>query len=420
MVKSRFTRSNYDSCVYHKKLGDGSWVYLLLYVDDMLIAAKSMLIIDGLKKQLSGEFEMKDLGAAKKILGMEIHRDRKGGKLFLSQKKYIEKVLERFGLHEAKAVTTPLGAHFKLSSNLSPETEEEKKFMARVPYASAVGSLMTLGSCEVDPPVLRGTVDVGLVYDQSANPSGNVVGFVDSNFAGDLDKRRSTTGYVFTLSGCAISWKATLQSTVALSTTEAEYMAITEAIKEALWLKGLVSDLGVEQNEMMVFCDSQSAIHLTKNTMYHERTKHIQVRYHFVREVISNGDVLVEKISTDENPADMMTKPMGELMLPEVSLNRYVDEKGRIVSGVYEVPIPAQRGSFIPFTSWMGLGRLIKQLYGQPLHYLHNILLTQWDQLRFGSEDKDRPLDIIIHPCKLKPLSGSLKKPIGTPHLPIT
>ncbi|GKV35094.1 hypothetical protein SLEP1_g43407 [Rubroshorea leprosula] len=256
-------------------LGDGSWVYLLLYVDGMLIAAKSMLIIDDLKKQLSGEFKMKDLGAAKKILGMEIHRDHKGGKLFLSQKKYIEKVLERFGLHEAKAVTTPLGAHFKLSSNLSPETEEEKKFMARVPYASAVGSLMYAMVC-THPDIshvvsvvsrymanpgkghweavkwilryLRGTVDVGLVYDRSANPSGNVVGFVDFDFADDLDKRRSTTGYVFTLLGCAISWKATLQSTVALSTTEAEYMAITEAVKEALWLKGLVSDLGNQIN----------------------------------------------------------------------------------------------------------------------------------------------------------------------------
>ncbi|GKV37057.1 hypothetical protein SLEP1_g45126 [Rubroshorea leprosula] len=309
--------------------------FTCLYVDDMLIAAKSMLIIDDLKKQLSGEFEMKDLVAAKKILGMEIHTDCKGGKLFLSQKKYIEKVLEQFGLHEAKAVTTPLGAHFKLSSNLSPETEEEKKFMAHVPYASPVGSLMYAMVCtrlDISHAVsvvsrfmanpgkghweavkwilryLQGTIDVGLVYDRSANPSGNVVGFVDSDFAGDLDKRRSTTGYVFTLLGCAISWKATLQSTVALSTTEVEYMAITEAIKEALWLKGLVSDLGVEKNEMMVFCDSQSAIHLTKNTMYHERTKHIQVRYYFVREVISNGDVLIEKISTDETPVDIMTK----------------------------------------------------------------------------------------------------------------
>ncbi|GKU92526.1 hypothetical protein SLEP1_g6239 [Rubroshorea leprosula] len=281
-------------------LGDGSWVYLLLYIDDMLIAAKSMLIIDDLKKQLSGEFEMKDLGAAKKILGMEIHSDRKGGKLFLSQKKDIEKVLERFGLHEAKAVTTPLGTHFKLSSNLSPKTEEEEKFMACVPYASAVGSLMYAMVC-TRPDISHA---VSVVSQYMANPGKRhweVVKWI---------LRRSTTGYVFTLSRCAISWKATLQSIVALSTIEAEYIAITEAVKEALWLKGLVSDLGVEQNEMMVFCDSQSAIHLTKNTMYHERTKHIQVQYHFVREVISNGDVLVEKISTDENPTDMMTKPV--------------------------------------------------------------------------------------------------------------
>ncbi|GKV50375.1 hypothetical protein SLEP1_g57082 [Rubroshorea leprosula] len=384
MVKSRFTRSNYDSCVYHKKLGDGSWVYLLLYVDDMLIAAKSMLIIDDLKKQLSGEFEMKDLGATKKILGMEIHRDRKGGKLFLSQKKYIEKVLERFGLHEAKAVTTPLGAHFKLSSNLSPETEEEKKFMARVPYASAVGSLMYAMVCtrpNISHAVsvvsrymanpgkghweavkwilryLRGTVDIGLVYDRSANPSGNVVGFVNSDFAGDLDKRRSTTGYVFTLSGCAISWKATLQSTVALSTTEAEYMAITEAVKEALWLKGLVSDLGVEQNEIMVFCDSQSAIHLTKNTMYHERTKHIQVRYHFVREVISNGDVLVEKISTDENPADMMTKSWVNQNLKQFMLTDGIDNLLVLLIGGIPIAMP----TMLSVTMAIGSQRLSQQ-----------------------------------------------------------
>ncbi|GKV37119.1 hypothetical protein SLEP1_g45181 [Rubroshorea leprosula] len=228
---------------------------------------------------------MKELGAAKKILRMEIHRDHKGGKLFLSQKKYIEKVLERFGLHEVKAMTTHLGAHFKLSSNLSPETEEEKKYIACVPYASAVGSLMyAMEAMKWILRYLRGMVDVGLVYDWSVDPSENVVEFIDSDFAGDLDKRRSTTGYVFTLSGCAISWKATLQSTIALSTTKAEYMAITKA----------------------------SAIHLRKNTMYHERTKHIQVRYHFVQEVVSNGDVLVEKISTDENPVDMMTKPGNE------------------------------------------------------------------------------------------------------------
>lgn len=134
--------------------------------------------------------------------------------------------------------------------------------------------------------------------------------YVDSDYAGDLDKRISLTGFVFTLSGCAISWKATLQSTVALSTTEAENMAAAEAVKEVIWLRGLVGDLGLQQDEAVVFRDSQNAIHLTKNQMYHERTKHIVVRYHFLREVVTQGDIIVKKIGTTENPANMLTKPV--------------------------------------------------------------------------------------------------------------
>jgi hypothetical protein len=108
MIGHGYSRSEYDNCVYHRKLSDGSLVYLLLYVDDMLIAAKNLVEINKLKTQLSGEFEMKDLGATKKILGMEIHRDREAGKLFLSHKSYIEKVLEHFGMQQSKLVTTPL------------------------------------------------------------------------------------------------------------------------------------------------------------------------------------------------------------------------------------------------------------------------------------------------------------------------
>ena len=104
------------------------------------------------------------------------------------------------------------------------------------------------------------------------------------------------------------SWKSTLQSTVALSTMKAEYMAITEAVKEAIWLQGLLDDLGVGQKQVIVFCDSQSAIHLVKNQVYHARTKHIDVKYHFVREIIEEGGFLVQKIKTDDNPADMLTK----------------------------------------------------------------------------------------------------------------
>ncbi|KAG8497424.1 hypothetical protein CXB51_008733 [Gossypium anomalum] len=307
-----FKRSSLDSCVYFKKNSNGSFVYLLLYVDDMLIAAKDKGEIRKVKAQLSEEFEMKDLGPAKKILGMEILRDRKS----------------------AKPVSTPLAAHFRLSSALSPQSDDEIEYMSHVPYSSAVGSLMYAMVCSrpdlsyavsavsrymANPGkeywkavqwilrYLRGTTDVCLQFGRTKD---GVIGYVDADFAGDLDRRRSLTGYVFTIGGCAISWKATLQTTVALSTTEAEYMAITEACKEAIWLKGLFSELNEDLQISTVFCDSQNAIFLTKDQMFHEKTKHIDVRYHFVRDIIARGDIVVSKISTHENPADMMTKSL--------------------------------------------------------------------------------------------------------------
>jgi hypothetical protein len=141
MIANSFKRSLYDSCVYIKFV-DGSPIYLLLYVDDMLIAAKSKIDIMNLKAQLSSEFEMKDLSAAKKILGMEITRDRKSGLLFLSQHGYIQKVLHRFNMHDSKPVSTPIALHFKLSSSHSLSTDSEFEYMSKVPYSSVVGSLM--------------------------------------------------------------------------------------------------------------------------------------------------------------------------------------------------------------------------------------------------------------------------------------
>ena len=133
---------------------------------------------------------------------------------------------------------------------------------------------------------------------------------MDADYAGDLDKQRSLTGYVFTLFGCTVSWKAQLQPVVALSTMEAEYIAATEGVKEALWLQGLIGEFGFAQDKVEVFCDNQSSLHLCKNAMFHERTKHIDIKLHFIRDVISQGSVVMEKIHTDENPADMATKPV--------------------------------------------------------------------------------------------------------------
>ena len=267
---------------------------------------------------------------------MEINRDRERRKLWLSQKQYLQKVLQRFGIHEdTKPVSTPLAPHLKLSSRLSPTTDEEREYMAKVPYANAVGSLMYAMVCtrpDISQAVsvvsrymhnpgkghwqavrwilryLQNTLDVGLTFEQDESLGQCIVGYCDSDYAGDLDKRRSTTGYLFTLAKAPVSWKSTLQSTVALSTIEVEYMTITEAVKEAIWLHGLLKDLGVGQKQLELYSDSQSAIHLAKNQVFHARTKHIDVRYYFVREILEEEEIVLQKIHTAENLADMLTK----------------------------------------------------------------------------------------------------------------
>ena len=155
---------------------------------------------------------------------------------------------------------------------------------------------------------LRGTLDVGLKYERMETMDQYVIGYADSDYAGDLDKRRSTSGYIFTLARGPVSWRSTLQSTVALSTTEAEYMALTEAAKEAVWLRNLVGDFGIVQRQVTIFCDSQSAICLTKNPVHHNSMKHVRVKFNYVRERVEEGDIIVTKVDTEDNQADMLTK----------------------------------------------------------------------------------------------------------------
>ena len=135
-----------------------------------------------------------------------------------------------------------------------------------------------------------------------------LTGYVDADLAGNVDIRRSTTGYVYTLGGTAVSWGSQLQKIVALSTTEAKYVVVTEASKEMVWLQSLLEELGKKQEGNVLYCDSQSAIHLAKNPSFHSRTKHIQLRYHFIRSLLEDEILKLEKISGAQNPADMLTK----------------------------------------------------------------------------------------------------------------
>jgi len=330
IMDQNFIRSGHDSCVYIKQVSDEEFVYILIYVDDMLIAAKSMTEINKIKEALSTGFEMKDMGAASRILGIDIIRDRKAGTLRLSQTGYLEKVLHMFNMTEARPVSTPMGAHFKLASVVE---EEECVDTDKVPNSSAIGSIMyamvgtrpdiaqAIGvlSRFMSKPgkihwtavkwllrYLKGSTDLNLVFTREKDF--RVQGFSDSDYAADLDRRRSTTGYVFTVGGNTVSWKSNLQSIVALSTTEAEYVALTEAVKEALWIQGLLTEMGFKQEKVTLWCDSQSAISLAKNNTFHERTKHIAIKFNFIRDVIEEGSVEVLKIHTSQNPADMLTK----------------------------------------------------------------------------------------------------------------
>ena len=156
---------------------------------------------------------------------------------------------------------------------------------------------------------LNGTTGYGILFARQHGDN-SVVGYVDSNYAGNIDDRRSATGYVFTLSEGPVCWRSTLQSLVAMSTTEAEYMAVAKAVKEALWLKRLVKELSLNQGGVQLHCNGQSAIYLAKHQVYHVRTKHIDVRFHKIRELTATGEIILKKIDTSENVADMLTKPV--------------------------------------------------------------------------------------------------------------
>nr|GEX12917.1 retrovirus-related Pol polyprotein from transposon TNT 1-94 [Tanacetum cinerariifolium] len=239
-----------------------------------------------LKKSPYGLKQSPRTGPDRKILGIEIVRDRGSRTLKVSQSGYVQKIINNYRVDNSKSVSVPLGAHFKVSLKDCSSNDWDVEIISKVSYANAVG----------------------LVYGRDQRKHVDVDGFVDADYAKDPDKGRSITGYVFIVHGCVESWKATLQHVVALPTTEAEYMALTEALKESIWLKGLLIELGVNLRSVVVNFDNQSAIHLLRNAMFHERTKHINVRYHFIKEIMEFKDIKVAKIGTKDNAADTFTK----------------------------------------------------------------------------------------------------------------
>jgi len=332
-----FTKSAIDPCLYHRKDDQGGEVYVTIYVDDLIIAASSPELITQFKDELKDIYAMKDLGELKYCLGMEIHHDWLRHTITVKQTKYISDILRRFGMDNCKSVTLPMDPGVKLSKSMSPSTLEGRAEADRYPYREVVGSLMYLmitsrpdisfavgqlamymnchgpqhhAAAQHVLRYLQGTRDVGLTYglDRSAL---SVSGYSDADWGAHVDTRRSTTGYVFYLAGGPISWKSKLQPTVALSSTEAEYMALTASAQEAMSLRSLAEDFSIDVSQpALLYEDNKGSIAMSVNPVLHQASKHISIRHHFIREKVANGDVCLRYISTSRMLADALTKPL--------------------------------------------------------------------------------------------------------------
>ena len=334
LKKLGFTRLKSDVGIYMKGDGDSA-IYIALYVDDLFLVGEMLEEIEKVKAGLSTEFKMKDLGEARFLLGIEILRQANGDVL-LVQEKYAGDVIKRFNMEGSKPVSTPmeLGTHLDISQQ--PVTDEERGEMVNVPYRSAIGSLMYLATCtrpdlaasvselskfsqnpgmahwEGVKRVLRyvkGTVGEGLLYKRGAQVG--VWGYSDAGHVGDKESSRGRSGYVFLSAGAAISWRSSMMKFFTHSSCESEYVGLSEAGNEAVYLQQLQGELRIGSEKVLLLGDNESSLKLAMNPVFHQRSKHIRIKYHSLRDRIEEGLIELGKVDTGLNAADMLTKHVG-------------------------------------------------------------------------------------------------------------
>lgn len=302
-------------------------------MDDMIIAAPTVKIVETIKRRLAAEFQMTDGDDVRCFLGMHIERDVEGRVMKIHQKQFLEDLLRRFGMHECKPVSTPMEVRLKLEKGI-----EEKR--TKHPYRELVGCLMYLSqttrpdvaaavnhfsqfqSCPSDDHwkhlkrilrYIRGTLDMCLVY-QADDTAAALEVFTDADWANDTSDRRSISGCVFKVLGCTVGWITRKQKTVSLSSTEAELNALCVAACHQMWMVRLLNDLGCEPVEPTVFYeDNQSTIRIAENSKEFGRLKHVDVKLHFLKDLVHNGRIRLEYLRSENQPADIMTKglPVG-------------------------------------------------------------------------------------------------------------
>ena len=360
MLELGMRPSTADPCLFLND-EDGELMTVNVHVDDCMITYTDERKYQRFRKRLESMFQISKSDDNNTFLGVVIERLPNGkddgrGPIYVHQKPYITDILARFRHTDCKPASVPAEPGLKLSKAQMPTTDEGKAAMKDVPYRQLVGALLYLANCtrpDIAQAVsscarfgsnpgpahwkalkqvlryLKGTQNLGLVYGKTfaeGIPHNCIHGYVDGDWGGDADDRRSTTGYVFMSYGGPVSWRSKKQASTALSSCESEYMAASEAAKEAIWLTRLykedlkIEDVSLETRgdltekeylgakPLTMFEDNVGCISLSKNPVMHKSSKHIEIRYHFVRERVQDGSLKLVYIPSSENVADILTK----------------------------------------------------------------------------------------------------------------
>jgi hypothetical protein len=332
-----FAPTDADPCIYIGEMG-GNVAIISIYVDDCVIYAPAATLAQ-VKQLLTSKFRITDYGELTSILGIEVDRDRKSRSLRIRQSGHINDLLETYGMSDCVPAATPLPAGICLDKPEKPD-EEASKF----PYRQAVGKLLYI-AIATRPDIafavqwlsrfcaaydhqhwdalkqllryLRGTRTLSIMYRAGDRPFAEVscglAAYCDADWGGNPIDHKSVTGYMFFFASGPISWRSTAQTIVAQSSTEAEYLALSETAKQTIYLRKLFEPLGIPTIEpTTIYCDNQSAIMLANSPphSYHARTKHFDIRHHFIRETIANRQTQLIYCPSSDNIADILTKSL--------------------------------------------------------------------------------------------------------------
>ncbi|KAK1590971.1 hypothetical protein Q3G72_000097 [Acer saccharum] len=325
LIDNQYRRGGIDRTLFIKHHDHDIFV-AQIYVDDIVFGSTNKTKVDEFVSVMSSEFEMSMVGELNYFLGMQVKQTSMG--IMLNQSKYVKNLVKRFGLENGKDFETPMSTTLKL------DKDEKGKSVDQSLYRSMIGSLLYLtasrpdicfsvGLCarfQANPKeshlkavkriirYIKGTHSLGLFYSFDTNDI--LVGYCDADWAGNIDDRKSTSGDCFYVGNNLVSWSSKKQNSVSLSSSEAEYIAGGSACTQLLWMKQILKDYEIEQGKMTLYCDNLSAINISKNPVQHSRTKHIDIRHHFIRDLVEHSIVSLEHLPTKNQLADLLTKPL--------------------------------------------------------------------------------------------------------------